>query len=163
MKALLLPLMLAASPALADEFSYDFATSFQCADKATDWGDKLACIGAASTECMESTPAGYSTYGQLECYSRELQDWDAELNALYGPLVARLTEEGTPETGFDPVNQGEALRDAQRAWITWRDANCLFERSQWGGGTGGGPAEVYCHLHMTAERVFSLRALVEMH
>jgi uncharacterized protein YecT (DUF1311 family) len=49
-----------------------------------------------------------------------------------------------------------ALREMQRAWIAWRDAACDYEVSQWGGGTGGGPAWSQCAMQMTGEQALAL-------
>ena len=44
----------------------------------------------------------------------------------------------------------------QRAWIAWRDAACLYEVSQWGGGTGGGPAGADCMMRLAGEQALAL-------
>jgi uncharacterized protein YecT (DUF1311 family) len=46
----------------------------------------------------------------------------------------------------------------QRAWIGYRDAACAYEESQWGGGTGGGPASVDCAMRLTARQALALEA-----
>ena len=47
----------------------------------------------------------------------------------------------------------------QRAWIGWRDATCDYERAQWGGGTGGGPATVACLMRLTGEQALYLETV----
>ncbi|MAM61693.1 lysozyme inhibitor LprI family protein [Maritimibacter sp. UBA3975] len=153
--------LLIASPAAAQDLIYDFAHSRDCVAATDDWYEKVQCIGTAANRCMEDTPGGYSTVGQGACVWAEYEDWDAELNALYGPLRARLANDD--EVNEMPVSTADALRDAQRAWIPWRDANCAFERSKWGGGAGGGPASAACLMQMTGERALSLRVEMEFH
>jgi len=54
------------------------------------------------------------------------------------------------------VSVEESLRTMQRAWISFRDASCLYEQAQWMGGTGGGPATQACHMHETARQALKL-------
>ena len=56
-----------------------------------------------------------STQGMVECYGAAYEAWDAALNDAYGALMKTLTAE---EAG--------KLRDAQRAWIAFRDAESNF-------------------------------------
>jgi uncharacterized protein YecT (DUF1311 family) len=51
------------------------------------------------------------TQRQMEILDRAYQLWDAELNRVYKKLLARLPAAGKRQ-----------LQAAQRAWITWRDA-----------------------------------------
>ena len=53
-----------------------------------------------------------------------------------------------------------ALRAMQRAWIGFRDATCDYERSLWGGGTGGGPATAACLMRMTGEQTLYLERMM---
>lgn len=51
-----------------------------------------------------------STAGMLECFSRAEKEWDTELNRVYNALQSQLK----------PAAQ-DALKQAQRTWITQRD------------------------------------------
>jgi uncharacterized protein YecT (DUF1311 family) len=57
---------------------------------------------------------------------------------------------GAKADGLTVPPVAEALRDMQRAWIAYRDASCDYERAQWGGGTGGGPATAGCLMRTRA-------------
>ena len=83
--------------------------------------------------------------------------WDARLNAAYGDAMekARALDRDAIQ-GTSPVTVAGSLRDMQRAWIAFRDAECVHERSKWGGGTGGGPAEAWCRMLATAEQAVAL-------
>jgi len=50
------------------------------------------------------------------------------------------------------------LRDAQRAWIAYRDANCAMEYGLWGAGSMRQIAGADCQMRMTAERMLELRS-----
>jgi uncharacterized protein YecT (DUF1311 family) len=60
------------------------------------------------------------------CAEAAFQETDAELNQTYQRIVALLAD--------DPDTKA-ALRDAQRAWITFRDADCAFSASGVAGGS----------------------------
>lgn len=52
-----------------------------------------------------------------QCISNEYKNSDAELNKLYNEISHRLKD------GADTL---QALRNTQRAWISFRDAECDF-------------------------------------
>jgi len=56
-----------------------------------------------------------STYEMVECLKARTAQWDKRLNAAYQTKLKEA--EG---------KQREQLRVAQRAWIAFRDANCLY-------------------------------------
>lgn len=118
------------------------------------------CAGASATACMEDTPGGYTTVGMGGCLELEWLYWDARLNTAYSTLRADLIQldREMREYGSMAPSQADALRAMQRAWIPFRDARCDYERSQWGGGTGGGPATVSCLLETTARQALYLEA-----
>jgi len=119
-----------------------------------------SCIGASANLCMETTEGGWSTHGMSQCLDQELQYWDGRLNTAYKSVRTKRKASDTEmaELGSAAPSQGDALKNMQRAWIAYRDATCDYERSQWGGGTGGGPATVSCLMYMTAEQALYLEA-----
>ncbi|TQV69545.1 DUF1311 domain-containing protein [Aliiroseovarius halocynthiae] len=120
----------------------------------------IECIGVAAQACMIDSRIGGSTAGMSACFGKELDYWDARLNNAYSALMERLetSDAEMSELGSSAPKQVPALRDMQRAWITFRDAKCDFERSNWGGGTGGGPATLACLMQETAEQAFHLES-----
>jgi len=54
--------------------------------------------------------------------NRILVDADKKLNAAYQRLVTSIRNEGTPNADLDL----ESLRDSQRAWLKYRDAQVAF-------------------------------------
>lgn len=118
------------------------------------------CIGSSANHCMETTEGGWSTYGMSQCLDQELQYWDARLNAAYKSVraIRKATDKEMAYLGSAAPSQGDALKNMQRAWIAYRDATCDYERSLWGGGTGGGPATVSCLMYMTAEQALYVEA-----
>lgn len=80
-----------------------------------------------------------------ECISEEHARQDALLNEAYRQLIGRLDSEARSD-----------LRDAQRTWIAFRDAECAWRAS---GETGTmGPLIVdSCQLGLTTERAARLQ------
>ncbi|MBK4215839.1 DUF1311 domain-containing protein [Paracoccus caeni] len=160
LKSLALTLALLAAPAMAQEdLQIDAAILDTCleATSAEQGDDAESCIGLAAQKCMES-PGGDTTAGMSICTGKELDLWDAKLNESYRALTAKAeaTDREMDELGSAAEKQQPLLRDMQRNWIGFRDAACGFERSQWGGGSGGGPAGVGCMLDMTARQYLRL-------
>ena len=71
---------------------------------------------------------------------------DVRLNDSYSKAMKWLQE----------PSAREALRDAQRAWISYRDASCRFETSAWEGGSFRSVATALCWESMTRNRTKEL-------
>lgn len=69
--------------------------------------DTTSTIELSTEHCLNTHD---STAGMLECFTRAEQEWDTELNRVYKALQSKLK----------PAGQ-DALKQAQRAWITQRD------------------------------------------
>lgn len=140
--------------ALAQDLTYSNDHTENCLAAGSSMPEHEACIGTSANACMEDTPGGYSTAGMVGCLSLELDWWDARLNRVYGNRMAAAKvadrEMGAGENNVPSM--ADALKAMQRAWIPYRDATCDYERSFWGGGTGGGPAALACLLHLTAKQ-----------
>lgn len=94
------------------------------------------------------------------------QDWkkaDAELNVAFGKALAsaRETYRSTRAMpGQQNMPDSEAmLRDAQRAWVTFRDANCKYQYQIYWGGSHAPLAYALCMADMTKARTKELRQL----
>lgn len=146
-----------ATPAAAqDDLVFSIRHTEDCLAIAGQGGDRRACIGESANRCMEANQSGSSTVGMGGCISMELGWWDAMLNAEYKALMKREKADDKEYGGDGIPSKADALRQMQRAWIGFRDATCDYERSQWGGGTGGGPATIGCHMRLTAEQALYL-------
>lgn len=130
-----------------------------CLQAATTAREDQGCIGLASQACQNANDLGGTTVGMVACGGREAEFWDRKLNEIYGTLVkkAEANDREMKEIGATVPLILPALRDMQRAWITYRDRTCDYEYSQWGGGTGGGPAIVACQSRMTALQYIYLK------
>ena len=137
----------------ADGLFYSFTQTASCVANASSVAAMQDCVGLAAEACVEKT--GYATPVLSGCASRELEDWDARLNASYQRVRADAREFDMG-SGPNAPSLAVTLRDMQRAWITFRDATCEYEAAQWSGGTGAGPAYVGCLMSMTAKQTIYL-------
>jgi uncharacterized protein YecT (DUF1311 family) len=94
------------------------------------------------------------------CARIEFERADGELNALWRDVIAGAREADRElDRGFDDrPGSEEVLRQAQRAWITYRDAHCTWQGYE---EARGGTMEplVYnsCRASVTRERIAQLR------
>jgi uncharacterized protein YecT (DUF1311 family) len=79
------------------------------------------------------------------CAGIEYQNADKKLNQVYQQLIPKLS-----------ASRRQKLILAQRAWITFRDANCEFERSQLEGGTIASAIQAACMAELTKTRTAQL-------
>ena len=150
-------LLLAAPAAAQDTLVFDPAPVAACL--AEGQGDLPDCVGAASSNCMIETGHGFTTFGMAECTSRETEEWDRLLNEEYGLLRAKLDAEDAAETTEGFLDRSDALRDAQRAWIAYRDAECSLQWSRFQGGTMRTLIGAGCVLDFTARRTIELHRM----
>jgi uncharacterized protein YecT (DUF1311 family) len=99
-------------------------------------------------QCLAQSNHG-STAGQVECTNQANQRWDDEMNQDYHRLADHLT----------PKSQ-TSLRDAQRRWLQYRDADDLlidavYELTK---GTMYAPMQAYSHLRLVRERSLTLKS-----
>ncbi len=132
-----------------------------CYDAAEDFVGKTACIGTMSSKCQETEEGGYTTFGMASCNNDEYQAWDVLLNVEYQATKAAFEAWDTDEAEYFPeyANRVETLRDAQRAWIAFRDAECALEYAIWGSGSMRHIAGTGCLLDETAKRTIALWAM----
>lgn len=151
-RPILLVGLLWAGAAAADDGS---ALEACLADRADN---RESCIHAIFDACIAAAPVPTDTVmGWKEtdrtCGARELAAWDAMLNREYRALREVIGR-------FDAAAP-DALRDAQRAWIAWRDTNCAWPAVMLRGNDAH-HHEVNCPLRATALRALELRNWREM-
>lgn len=79
-----------------------------------------ALLGASAFACAgdqgePNEECGVSTYEMVECLKAKTAYWDKRMNIAYQQAL----KDAVPQ-------QREQLRVAQRLWIQYRDANCLY-------------------------------------
>ncbi|MGW9328533.1 lysozyme inhibitor LprI family protein [Bosea sp. NPDC055594] len=99
--------------------------------------------------CMDKS--GGVTVAMLDCGNAEYVRLDAALNAAYRAAT----------NGLEPA-QRHLLRDAQRAWLGYRDSSCSFMSRLGDRGTMAALTDQSCLMQVTAERTRWLKDLAPL-
>lgn len=112
--------------------------------------DKIDCDKANSTADLNA------------CSEQQLAKADDELNAVYGKVIKHIIE-NAGEKPYDEKSWREALKNSQRAWMAFRDADCkeLIPMS-WTGGTGTTGEVLGCMIEATVARTKDLQNRFEI-
>jgi uncharacterized protein YecT (DUF1311 family) len=118
----------------------------------------LAAAAFASQPSLAQTPnpidcsEAATTVEMNYCAERDYERADEKLNAIYQEVVAGIRDsDGQPP--YDPKSWESELRNAQRSWIAFRDAECKgLVPMEWGGGTGTAVAVLSCMTELTEAR-----------
>jgi uncharacterized protein YecT (DUF1311 family) len=84
------------------------------------------------------------------CAGNEYKAADASLNEVYRQLVSMLDDEDKSQ-----------LKEAQTAWLKYRDTNCEFVADQYKGGTIRPMIHAYCLAELTRNRTTELRTQIK--
>lgn len=95
------------------------------------------------------------------CAALDFERADAALNAAWSAAIAfARSDDAAGGIQGDDRPSGEArLREAQRAWLVFRDAHCALEAYEMRGGSAEPLLYNGCRARITAERTAQLRAL----
>jgi uncharacterized protein YecT (DUF1311 family) len=92
---------------------------------------------SVSVQCKDAI----STKDMQDCMDNEWKKSDADLNRIYRESLKKLKPE-----------QAALLKKAQRAWLTYRDAQCEAHYKMSAGGTAAPLALTQCRVTLTEER-----------
>jgi uncharacterized protein YecT (DUF1311 family) len=84
---------------------------------------------------------------QTECFRKDYKQADKELNRVYKQVISDLSSEN---------ERKQKLIRAEQAWIKYRDTNCEYRSSMWGGVQRVG-FNYSCLARMTRERIQELQ------
>lgn len=103
-------------------------------------------------ECAACLDTNITTVGMKECLIAAIDKWDAELNVQYSHLMKKLT----------PA-QKTAVKEAQRKWIAYRDAQHQAEITIYGsfGGTMYGITILSQKLELIRSQTLKLQGMAE--
>lgn len=107
--------------------------------------DSRACIGVVAEPCMEE-PAGVSTVGMINCFTRERELWEAEVTRLVA-----LFRDQESQTQILLLNMMLASHEQ------WMRARCDHSASIFEGGSMAGIVAAACVRTTTAELAIDLR------
>ena len=122
-----------------------------------------ACMFKSSQMCQDAEEGGGSTLGMTTCNHAETMAWDVLLNEEYQATMAWAKAFDADDSHSFPefANREATLREAQRAWITYRDAECGLQYAIWGAGSMRHISGTACMLRETAERTIELWVIRE--
>ena len=137
------------------------------------WGrfDMVIRSILAAALMMMSIPALAQDEPKVDCTNAQTQvelnycshaDWeeaDVELNFTYKEVRAKLAERDKEWTLGGPTAV-ERLLDAQRAWITYRDAHCEVDSYSARGGSMQSMLYSGCLATLTRNRTKELKSLI---
>ena len=107
----------------------------------------------AALQAQAQTPDCENPQTQREmnqCAAEDLDREDQQLNRLYNQYRATLQE-----------SERQALKQAQLAWITFRDLDCTLVASAYEGGSMQPMIHATCLAARTRERVGQLKQMIE--
>ncbi|MBP7001268.1 lysozyme inhibitor LprI family protein [Amaricoccus sp.] len=107
----------------------------------------MAAPAAAQTDCS----AAATQLAATDCAGAGADAADAELNRIWGQVWG--SAKGRP--------WAQTLRDAQRAWIGYRDLACAAESGQYQGGSIAPMINASCLERLTRARIVDLQQFLE--
>jgi len=114
----------------------------------------LALAGPSRAMAAECDGSG----NQMElnaCAARDYAASDVLLNQTYRKMTTRLRQHSQSK------RDAELLKIAQRAWLTFRDAQCAFVGDEYEGGSAKSMIVNTCLRQITLQRVKELEASLE--
>lgn len=105
----------------------------------------------SNAAAVESCQDPQTTAEMRDCAAADYQRVDRELNDVYQKLLKVLDDEGQHK-----------LRESQRAWVKYRDANAELIADSSRGGTLEPLTRVSAMTQMTQERVGELRKELDL-
>ena len=116
-----------------------------------DIKEEITMISMAQSQCHDQAMDNLS---MKQCEAQAGEELDALLNREYKKIMSNPAH-------FDHgIGTAEILkkdfRNAQRAWIKFRDSNCNWHSNSFYGGTGQGLVYSGCINRMTKERITEL-------
>ncbi|UGX85007.1 lysozyme inhibitor LprI family protein [Phyllobacterium meliloti] len=81
--------------------------------------EKVDPIDKAANECL-AKPEGQTTAGMVDCTHKAFVAYDKQLNEVYKKVLATVDAESAKQ-----------IRDAQRKWVAWREAQIKADDGPW--------------------------------
>ena len=105
-----------------------------------------APVGLAAAQAADCNKASTQT-DLTACAGAGAQAADAALNAIFQKLLGKISEAGRPR-----------LREAERAWLAYRDKQCAFDTLASEGGSIHPMVEAECRRGLTHAQTAHLAA-----
>ncbi len=121
------------------------------------WAQSPSDFSAMDARLEACSARNPNNPGVSNCTKLAAEAADRRLNEVYTGVVNTLTHPGPDHASPEPEIV-KRLVAAERAWITFRDAECNYQSTVAFGGTGEGYAYVACLYKETKARVRTLTA-----
>jgi uncharacterized protein YecT (DUF1311 family) len=121
-------------------------------------------VAAAAAQTLGPCNIAGTDMEVAQCVWSEFKKADAELNQQFVKSL-KEAESADREDGHDRAkvdnrpSDAETLRQAERAWIRFRDLHCAMEGYSERGGTIERVIEASCFVRVTRERTEQLRKM----
>jgi len=93
--------------------------------------------------------------GWAQCQGEALKRYDRELNLVYQELIASYEKEDRENS--HKTQLVKQLKEAESAWVKFRDAQCRVVYFSFYGGNSAPRRETVCHLTLTKNRLEELK------
>ena len=124
------------------------------------WGLALGLLALPATAQDVDCAIAMAQADLNQCAYQDWEEADVRLNAVYKQVVAAYSDLDS-YLSEDQGSSVETLRDAQRAWISFRDLTCEAEGFAMRGGSAE-PLLVYgCMRALTEERTQHLQGMLD--
>lgn len=118
-----------------------------------------AAAPADATDCDDNSPQQMLNI----CAANAAQAADQEMNAVWKRVAAEMKRRDAEidrKTDREPLHF-DTLLAGQRAWLTYRDKQCLLASFEMRGGSGAQQIHGGCFHELTRARIAQLNALIE--
>ena len=109
-------------------------------------------LGAVEPDFQTCYDKVHSTADEISCIDKEYSYYDKILNQYYKEIMHHFRN--------DPREQ-KYLREAQRAWIVYRDKKCTFEGYPMRDGSGESVIVFGCKTTETKKRALELKVIAK--
>ena len=111
---------------------------------------------------LTATSSASSARAQAELEAQSDTDYaaaDAAMTVQYRAAMARMRTRDAPQTP-ENMSFANSLLHAQRAWLPFRDSQCLAEAFAYRG-TAPGPVDTQCKTRLTIDRTRQLQSMAQ--
>lgn len=115
----------------------------------------LMILAAAASNCGDKP----SQTAMMMCHAQVSDHADAAMNRVWKQVYVQMQRE-EPTTPRSDLGFAPTLLAPQRAWMTYRDAECQIESYEWRGGSMQPFTYNQCTTALTQEHTRQLRAII---
>jgi uncharacterized protein YecT (DUF1311 family) len=118
----------------------------------------LLALPAAAEDEIKCNPEG-ATFEMAACARDDFEKADKKLNTVYQKLLKSLAQADKEYGSLGEESRVKRLKDAQRAWVAWRDPECLLRSVENFGGSIENINIPACMASLTEERAKQLQSV----